>query len=113
MSNNQVYLIGNLGMDPEIIETSNNTKLAKTSMATSIYFKDKNGEEQNKTEWHKIIAWGNNADFLEKYFKKGTRLMVIGMIVNRTYTNKAGETQYITEVKAEKIYPIATLSKAA
>lgn len=99
MLSNKVFLIGNLGNDPEIIETSNNTKLAIVSLATTEYYKNQNGEKSENTQWHRITAWGPKAELFEKYLKKGERIMVEGKIVNRSYTNKAGDKRYSTEIK--------------
>jgi single-strand DNA-binding protein len=93
---NKVTLIGNLGKDPEIKEAGN-SKVCKFSLATSSSWKDKDGNRQEKTEWHNIVAWGKTGEQLAKFLKKGSRVYLEGRIEYRKY-EKDGETKYITEV---------------
>jgi single-strand DNA-binding protein len=103
---NKAMLIGNLGSDPEIRTTSNGSRVAQFSLATSRRWNDRNGQQQEKTEWHRIVAWDkpfNLVDVVEKYVKKGDKLYVEGEIEYRSYEDKEGVTKYITEIRAREI----------
>ena len=99
---NNVQLIGNLGNDPAIINTSNEKKLVRFSIATTDYIQD-NGELKTKTYWHNIIAWGGMADTIVKKCTKGTEVIINGKLVNRSYEDKTGTKKYITEVVVNEI----------
>lgn len=105
---NKVTLVGNLGADPEIRTTPNGTKVAQFSLATSRTWKSQSGEKQEKTEWHKCVAWnrgskGGLADVLEKYASKGDKLYVEGRIEYRTYEDKDKQTRYVTEINVDEV----------
>ena len=104
---NKVILIGNLGADPEVRSTNNGARVATLSLATSRQWKGANGERQEKTEWHRVVAWNNKgsglADVVEKYAKKGDKLYVEGSIEYRTWQDREGQTRYTTEVTAREI----------
>ncbi len=106
---NKVTLIGNLGADPEIRTTSNGSKVANFSLATGRQWTSASGEKQEKTEWHKCIAWnaggkGNGlADIIEKYVKKGDKLYVEGRIEYRQYEDKDKQTRYVTEINVREV----------
>lgn len=95
---NKVYLIGNLGKNPEVITLTSGRKLAKFTLATSSYYKNTNGERIKDTQWHNIVAWGSSAGVIEKYLKKGSQIAVDGQLQYRGYESKAGEKKYITEI---------------
>lgn len=96
---NKVILIGNLGKDPEIRTMQNGGKVANLSLATSESWKDKStGEKKEKTEWHRVVIFGNLADIAEKYLKKGSKVYVSGSLQTRKWQNKEGQDQYSTEV---------------
>ena len=102
---NRAMLIGNLGNDPEVRTIPNGGRVAQFSVATSRRWTDKNGQQQEKTEWHRVVAWDkpfNLVDVVEKYVKKGDRIYVEGEIEYRQY-EKDGETKYITEIRARDI----------
>lgn len=100
MSYNKVILIGRLGKDPEVKTVgSEGNKVAEVSLATSETYKDRAGEKQSKTEWHKCIFWGNIAGVIEQYLKKGSQIAVEGKIEYRTYEDKDGNKRYVTEIK--------------
>ena len=86
---NKAILIGNLGTDPEVRSTSNGSRVATLSLATSRQWKGQNGEKQEKTEWHRVIAWNNKgsalADIVEKFCKKGDKIYVEGSIEYRSW----------------------------
>jgi single-strand DNA-binding protein len=96
---NKVILIGNLGRDPEIRTTQNGTKVANLNLATSETWRDKSsGERKEKTEWHRVVIFGNLADIAEKYLKKGSKVYVSGSLQTRKWTDQSGTEKYTTEV---------------
>lgn len=95
---NKVILIGNLGKDPEIRTFDNGDKVAQFSLATSESYKDKNGERQDKTEWHNVVLWRGLAGLAEQYLKKGSKIYVEGKLTHRSYDDKDGNKRYVTEV---------------
>lgn len=105
MSNmrNYVQLIGHLGNDPEIKEFGEGKKLAKVSVATNESYRNQKGDRVNDTQWHNIIAWGPQAEFLEKYVNKGQGLVINGKLNSRSY-EKDGEKKYITEIVASEFF---------
>ncbi len=100
---NRVQLVGNLGGAPELKVFENN-KLARFSVATSEYKKNKAGETITETNWHNIVAWGKLAETAEQNFEKGSQVVVDGKLVNRSYTDKEGKKRYVTEVVANDVY---------
>jgi single-strand DNA-binding protein len=100
---NKAMLIGNLGSDPEIRTTGSGTRVAQFSLATSRRWNDRNGQQQEKTEWHRIVAWDKLVDIIEKYVKKGDKLYVEGEIEYRSYEDKEGVTKYVTEIRAREM----------
>ncbi len=104
---NKVTLIGNLGADPEIRTTSNGSKVAQFSIATGRQWTTPSGEKQEKTEWHKCVAWNGKgsglADVIERYVKKGDKIFVEGRIEYRQYEDKDKQTKYVTEINVREI----------
>ncbi|TXC81811.1 single-stranded DNA-binding protein [Luteibaculum oceani] len=98
---NKVILIGNLGKDPEVRTLSNGSKLAKFSLATNESYKTKDGNWNDRTEWHNITMWRNLAERAEKNLTKGTQIYVEGKLRNNSYQDQEGQTRYITEVEVE------------
>ncbi len=94
---NKVILIGNLGKDPVITE-SNGNKIANFSFATSETYNNKQGEKQTDTEWHNVTAFGKQAEILEKYVKKGSKLFIEGKIQTKDYTPEDGIKRWATKV---------------
>src|SRR5215475_11296586 len=103
---NKVQLIGNLGKDPEVRSTSNGGRVAEFSLATSRQWNSPSGEKQEKTEWHRCIAWNaknyNLADIVERYCRKGKQVFVEGEIEYRQY-EKDGQTRYVTEIRIREL----------
>ncbi len=95
---NKVILVGNLGKDPELRYTPNGTAVASFSLATSSRWKDSSGEFQEKTEWHRIIAWGRQAEVCNEYLKKGSQVYVEGRIQYRSFDDKDGNKKFVTEI---------------
>jgi single-strand DNA-binding protein len=101
---NKVIIIGNLGRDPEIKYTQNNVPVANFSVATSESWKDKNsGEWQEKTEWHRIVAWRHLAERAEKYLRKGKQVYVEGKLETRKWQGQDGQDRYTTEIVAVQL----------
>jgi single-strand DNA-binding protein len=100
---NQVQLIGRLGADPEMNEFTTGSKKVHMSIATSEIYKNKSGEKVTDTQWHNVVAWNGTATYAKTYLKKGTEVMEIGKLVNRSYEDKNGTTRYITEVVADQM----------
>ncbi len=103
MSINKVILVGNVGRDVEMRHTPSGTAVAKFSLATNEVWKDKNGQRQEHTEWHNIVAWGKLAEFCGTYVSKGRQLYVEGTLRTRTYDDEKGNRRYFTEVRANTI----------
>ena len=103
MNLNKVMLIGRLGRDPEIRYTSSGSAVANFSMATTDTWKDKQGQKQERTEWHNIVAWGRLADFSQNYLKKGKLIYVEGRLQTRDWTDKENVKHYKTETVANTI----------
>lgn len=99
---NKVILEGNLGKDPEIRCTSNGTAVANFSVATTSQWKDKDGEDKERTEWHRVVAWGKLAEECDG-LRKGGLVNVEGKLQTRSWEDKAGIKKYITEVNAHSI----------
>ena len=101
---NKCIIIGNLGRDPEIKYTQNNVPVANFSVATTESWKDKNsGEWQEKTEWHRIVAWRHLAERAERYLKKGKQVYIEGRIETRKWTGQDGNDRYTTEIVAQQM----------
>ena len=100
---NKVILIGNLGKDPEIITFENGTKKMSVSLATTESYRDKDGNWQEQTEWHNIVAWSPQAEIAEKYIKKVSRIYVEGRLRTRKWQGNDGVDRYTTEIIASQI----------
>lgn len=100
---NKVQLIGNLGVNPEVKAFEGGKKLAKFSLATNEYYKNAKGEKVTDTQWHNLVAWGNSANYIEKYLKKGMEVAIEGKLVNNNYTDKNGVKRYVTEVHVNEV----------
>jgi len=100
---NKAIIIGNLGKDPELRYTASGTAVCNFSMATTDRFKNKQGEQQESTEWHNIVAWGNLADICGKYLKKGSKAMVEGKLQTRSWDDKDGNKKYTTEINISNL----------
>lgn len=103
---NFVQLIGNIGADPEI-RTYGENKLARLSLATNEQYVNDRGERVHETQWHNLIAWGKNAEFVEKFVRKGQGLVINGKLQQRSY-DKGGERRYVTEVLINEFFLTAS-----
>lgn len=100
MSVNKVILVGRLGRDPETRYTSGGQAVANFSIATDETYKDRNGERQKRTEWHKIVVWGKQAEIAQQYLKKGSLLFLEGRIQSREWQDKEGQKRTSFEIVA-------------
>jgi single-strand DNA-binding protein len=95
---NKVMLIGHLGNDPERRETTFGQTVVNFTVATNENFKDSNGNLQEKTEWHRVVAWGKLAEICSQYLKKGRQVYIEGKLQTRTWDDKNGEKKFSTEI---------------
>jgi single-strand DNA-binding protein len=100
MSVNKVILVGRLGRDPETRYTGGGQAVANFSVATDESYKDKNGERQKRTEWHKIVVWGRQAEIAQQYLKKGSLVFIEGRIQSREWQDKEGQKRTSFEIVA-------------
>ena len=100
---NKVQLIGNLGQKPEMISFENGNKLAKIRIATNEVYKNNEGKKVESVQWHNVIAWGKQAEIIEKYTDKGQEIAIEGKLVTRSFETKEGERRTRTEVQLSEI----------
>jgi single-strand DNA-binding protein len=100
---NKATLIGNLGHDPEVHTTGSGKRVARLSVATERQWTDREGNEQKRVEWHRVIAWDKLAEIAEQYLSKGERVYVEGEIQYRSYEDGEGITRYVTEINARDL----------
>jgi single-strand DNA-binding protein len=99
---NKVILVGNLGADPELKYTPTSRPLCNLRIATTDVFKDKGGQRQERTEWHRVTVWGDAAENCSKYLSKGRSVYIEGRLQTRTY-DKDGQKHYATDVVADRV----------
>ncbi len=100
---NKVILVGNLGRDPELRYTPNGAPVATFTLATNETWKDKDGQKQEHTEWHRIVVWGKLAEICGEYLHKGRQIYIEGAIRSRTYKDRDGAEKTVTEVRADNL----------
>jgi single-strand DNA-binding protein len=100
---NKVILVGNLGKDAELRFTPGGSAVSTLSLATTEKWKDKSGQNVEKTEWHQIVLWGKAAESLNEYLVKGKSVYVEGRLQTRTWDDKDGNKRYTTEVRSDRI----------
>ncbi len=101
---NKVIIIGNLGADPEIKYTQSNVPVANFRVATTESWKDRNsGEWQEKTEWHRIVAWRHLAERAERFLRKGKQVYIEGRIETRNWEDQSGQKHWMTEIIAQQM----------
>jgi single-strand DNA-binding protein len=100
---NKVILIGNLGVDPEVRFTPGGQAVANFRIATNESWTDKQGQKQERTEWHRIVVWGKLAELCGEYLKKGRQAYVEGRLQTREWTDKEGKKNYTTEIVANTV----------
>ncbi len=99
---NRVQLIGNLGQDPELITFDSGNSLCKFSLATNDYYRNKDGETVQRTEWHNIIAWGKRGELMSELLQKGSKVAVMGKLTYRTYESNDGSQRKNTEIVVDE-----------
>lgn len=100
---NKVILIGNLGSDPTVRYTPQGTAVANFNIATSERFTNKSGEKEERTEWHRIVAWGKLAEICQQYLKKGKQVYIEGRLQTRNWEDQQGQKRQTTEVVANNM----------
>ena len=100
---NKVILLGNLGRDPETRYTTGGDAVTNLNIATSEQWKDKSGEKQERTEWHRVVLFGRQAEIAAEYLKKGRSVYIEGRLQTRKYTDKDGVEKYSTEIVADRM----------
>ena len=100
---NKVMLVGRIGKDAELRYTSSGAAVGTVSLATSETWKDKAGEKQEKTEWHRVVLWGKTAEILAEYLVKGRQIYVEGKLQTRSWEDKSGQKRYTTEIRADSV----------
>ena len=100
---NKVILVGNLGRDAELRYTPGGAAVATLNLATTEVWNDKNQQRQEKTEWHRVVLWGKQAESLQEYLTKGKQIYVEGRLQTRQWDDKDGNKRYTTEIKADRI----------
>jgi len=99
---NKAIIVGNLGADPEQRYTQNNTPVTTFRIATTDQWTDKqSGQRQERTEWHRIVAWGRLAEICGQYLRKGKQVYVEGRLQTREWEDKQGQKRYTTEIVAQ------------
>jgi single-strand DNA-binding protein len=100
---NKVILVGNLGADPEVRHTPGGTPVANFRMATSTFFSNRDGQRDQRTEWHRVVAFGRLAEICGQYLKKGRQVYIEGRLQTRDWEDQSGNKRYTTEVVANQM----------
>ena len=103
MSVNKVILVGRVGKDPESKQTNNGSTVCKFSVATSERYTDKQGQKQDKTEWHNVVCFGKLADIAARYIRKGKQVYVEGKITTRSWEDNDGNKRYATDIQCRDL----------
>ncbi len=103
MSVNKVIIVGRLGADPELKTLSSGQAVANFTLATSESWVDREGQKQEKTEWHRIVVWGKLAELCRQYLSKGRQVFVEGKLQTRSWEDQQGQKRYTTEIVANNI----------
>lgn len=107
---NKVILIGNLGRDPEVRYMPSGDAMCNLNMATTDTWRDKAGEKQEKTEWHRVVMFGKQAEVAGEYLKKGSPVYIEGRLQTRKWTDKEGQDRYTTEIVADRMQMLGSRS---
>ena len=105
---NRVIIVGNLGRDPELKSTPSGSRVLEISIATSERFRDKDGNDQEQTDWHKIVMWNQKAEYVARNTRKGSTLYVEGKLRYRKYTDNNGNERTVTEILADNVTVIGS-----
>lgn len=110
---NKVILVGNLGRDPEVRYTTNGTAVANFPIATTDRWVDQaSGDRKERTEWHRIVVWGKQAEIAGEYLRKGKQVFIEGSLQTREWTDRDGNKRYTTEVKAQNFQMLGSRQDA-
>ena len=109
---NKAILIGNLGADPELRYAPDGQAVASFRIATTERFKNKNGEQQERTDWHNVVCWRRTAEIANEYLKKGSPVYIEGRIQYRSYEDKDGIKRYRTDIVAQRLQFLAGRGQA-
>lgn len=112
MSVNKVILVGRLGRDPEMRYTGAGQAVCNFTMATDESYKDKNGERQKRTEWHRIVLWAKLAEIAQQYLKKGHLVFIEGRIQTREWTDKEGNKRTTVEIVGNEMKMLTSRSES-
>ena len=107
---NKVILVGNLGRDPEVRYMPSGDAVANITIATTETWKDKAGEKQEQTEWHRVAMFGKTAEIAGEYLKKGSQVYIEGRLQTRKWTDKEGQERYTTEIRADRMQMLGSRS---
>lgn len=110
---NKAILIGNLGKDPEVRYMPSGEAIANITLATTDTWKDKSGEKQERTEWHRVSFFGRQAEVVGEYLKKGSQIYVEGRIQTRKWQDKEGQDRYTTEIVADRMQMLGSKSSGS
>jgi len=100
---NKVMLIGNLGADPETRYTQDGTAVCNIRLATTERYKTRDGEQKERTEWHRVVLWGRLGEIANQYLRKGSRVYIEGRIETRKWQDRDGNDRYTTEIRAQEM----------
>ena len=100
---NKAIVVGRLGADPEVKTVSSGQTVARLSVATSEVWNDREGQKQERTEWHKVVVWGKLADICGKYLSKGRQVYLEGRLQTRSWEDQQGQKRYTTEIVANTV----------
>ncbi|CAE6496832.1 Single-stranded DNA-binding protein [Nitrosomonas nitrosa] len=110
---NKVILVGNLGRDPEVRYMPSGDAMANLSIATTDTWKDKGGEKQERTEWHRVVMFGKQAEIAGEYLKKGSQVYIEGRLQTRKWTDKSNIERYTTEIIADRMQMLGSRATAS
>lgn len=105
---NRATLIGRIGREPQIRYTPSGTSVAMFSVATNAVYRDKNGELKVQTDWHRVVAWSRLAEICGQYLRKGSLVCIEGSLRSRSYQDRDGKKQTVTEVVASNLQMLGT-----
>ena len=108
---NRVFLMGNLTRDPEVRYTASGKAVATFTVATSFAWKDQDGTDQEKTEWHRVVAWGRLGEICGEYLSKGQKVYIEGRIQSRDWEDQDGNKRYMTEIVAQNMQMLDSQGK--
>ena len=113
MSVNKVIVLGRLGQDPELKHTAGGSPVTNFSVATNESWTDKQGQKQERTEWHRIVVWGKLAELCAQYLSKGREVYLEGRLQTRSWEDKQGQKRYTTEIQANTVQFLGSASEGA